>query len=376
MKRAQEISKDQLKNWKLLKEFRDVLTRHLELAGKAEAQVDHRRTLFDADYFCLHLFSFYNPVLKTMRGLCRASQLREMRSVCSAPVSPASFSEAQHQFDPEILVPIINELVSQAQPCFGDLKLREAIGTLTAVDGTIIRAVNRMAWAPAAGHGKAIRIHLQFSVFNETPQDWLITPANVCERKIWSKRFQPGQFHVADRLYGNDHKVLANAQQAGLDFVIRLHGNTVLTPVEEDRPVSQADKKAGVVWDRIVRLGAREGGPVFRVVRIEADGKEFLLVTTRRDLTAEQVGVIYRYRWQIEVFFKWIKTLMKEAHWIAESPQGVAIRVYSLFIAALMLSIWIGKRPTKRQLEALYLFWTGFTDEDGLILLLNLEKKA
>lgn len=370
------MTEDQLQNWKLLKRFKGFLADRADRFPKAPTELDGRRTLFRDDYFCLHLFGLLNPVLKTMRGLCRATHLPKMRQVCPETVSLGSFSAAQHQFDPAILEDIVRDLASRARPSFGDPRLREISKTLSAVDGSVLRALHRMTWAPAAGHGCAVRVHLHFEVFTQTPEDWTITPASHCERKVWAARVRPGRFYICDRLYSNQHQLLARVRAAGADFVMRLKGNIILDPVGEARELSEADRQAGVVWDRSMSLGCKEGGPVFRVVRIEAEGKEFLLVTTREDLPAELIGLIYRYRWQIEVFFKWIKSLWKSAHWIAESPRGVAIQIYTLFIGALLLAQWTGRPPGKRQLEALQLFAMGFTDEAGLELLLELEEKS
>src|SRR5688500_12015674 len=104
-----------------------------------------------------------------------------------------------------------------------------------------------MLWAPAAGHGRAVRLHLQFSVFDQTPQEWTITPANRCEREVFSQRIQAGAFYVADRLYAGRHGFLETLRQAGADFVFRLNNNTIMEPVEPERPLSAADRKAGVV---------------------------------------------------------------------------------------------------------------------------------
>lgn len=367
---------EQLQSWKLLRRFRQLLAARTGRFPQTRTELDQRRTLLRDDYFSLHLFQLLNPVLKTMRGLCRATRLPKMRQVCSEPVSWGSFSAAQHAFDPALLEQIVRDLASQAQPVSGDERLRQVLQTLTAVDGTVLRAVHRMAWAPAAGHGCAVRVHLHFEIFTQMPRDWTITPANRCERKVWAQSFQPGCFYVNDRLYSDDFQLLGRVRQAGADFVMRLKDNVILTLIGEPRELTEADRQAGVVSDGLTRLGCKEGGPVFRVVRLEVQGQLFLLVTTRQDLSAELIGLIYRHRWHIEVFFKWIKSLWKSAHWIAESEQGVAIQIYTLFIAALLLAQWQGRPPSKRQIEALQLFALGFTDEAGLELLLDLEAKS
>jgi hypothetical protein len=131
---------------------------------------------------------------------------------------------------------------------------------------------------------------------------------------------------------------------------------------------------SGVISDQVVELGGQGGGPQLRVIEVHAEGKVLLLATTRLDLPAHLIALIYRYRWQIELFFKWFKTMLPCRHWIAESPPGVAIQVYTVMIASLLLMLWTGRRPNKRQMEALRLYWMGFITERELTEVLGLEK--
>jgi hypothetical protein len=95
---------------------------------------------------------------------------------------------------------------------------------------------------------------------------------------------------------------------------------------------------------------------------------------SREDLPAELIGLIYRYRWQIELFFKWFKMILGNRHWLAESPRGVAIQLYSALIATLLLTLLTGRRPTKRQMEAIHLYFVGFVTEEELLRELGLQK--
>ena len=87
-----------------------------------------------------------------MSALCHASgRFAKMREVCSKPVAKSSFSEAQHVFEPEVLAGVLRQLACEAKgrAQFGDERVRRAIQALTLVDGTVLRSLNRMAWAPA-----------------------------------------------------------------------------------------------------------------------------------------------------------------------------------------------------------------------------------
>ena len=374
---TQALTEKQLRNWKLLDQFRRRLKPFLEAVPKSSSEQDPRREILAEDYFCLLLFGLFNPALKSMRALCHASgRFEKMREVCSRPMTIASFSEAQHVFDPQILVEVLRQLAQEAKGRqeFGDLRVRQAIQALTIVDGTVLRALNRMAWAPAGGHGCAIKLHLHYSAFDQLPEDWTITAGKVCERRTWKRKAQPGTFYVADRLYSMDHRFLTQMQEQKIDFVLRLQGNVIRTPVGPPRPLTPADHAAGVVSDRQERLGLAENGPVVRVVEVHAAGKTFVLITSREDLPAEIVGLIYRYRWQIELFFKWFKMILGCRHWLAESPRGVALQLYSALIATLLLLLGTGYRPTKRQMEAVQLYFMSFATEDELMRELGFQK--
>jgi hypothetical protein len=372
-KTRSRIREEQLRNWNLLDQFRRRVLPLLRVQSPKATEQDVRRTLWGEDYFCAYLFAMLNPVVTSMRALCHVSHCQKMRQVTAAPFSPAAFSEGQHAFDPQVLEKVVRELAqeNQGRGQGGDARVRQALSALTAVDGTVLRAVPRMAWAPAAGHGSAIRLHLHFNVFDQVPAAWPITPGNVSEPKVFAQTVEPGALIVADRNYGHDFALLAQLRARGIHFVLRLFNNLVLQPVGPERPLSPADRRAGVVWDRIVRFGVQGDGPVLRVVRLQANGDVFHLVTTREDLSAELIGLIYRQRWQIELFFKWIKTILNCRHWLAESPAGVQIQIYCVLIASLLLMLWTGQRPNKRMVESLQWYWSGMATEQDLLTLLE-----
>jgi len=297
-----------------------------------------------------------------------------MRQVTAKPFSSAAFSEGQHLFDPEVLGQVLRQVAREAQRKgfgqAGDPRVREALATLTAVDGSIWRGVERMAWAPAAGPGRAVRLHLQFSVFDQTPEAWTITPANASERKVFRQHLRPGALYVADRGYGGEYALLTAMRRAGAHFVFRLPNDGIFTP-QTERALTPEDRAAGVGWDRVVRLGVHGQGPLVRVVCVKAGGRTFHLATSRDDLPAELIGLIYRQRWTIELFFKWIKTILNCRHWFAQSPRGVAFQLYAALICSLLLMLWSGRRPNRREIEALRFYQSGFADEADLALLLR-----
>ena len=234
-----------------------------------------------------------------------------------------------------------------------------------------------MAWALWQNpRNRAGKLHLEFSVWRQVPAEFTITPANTCERLVWKSKLRKGVCYVNDRHYGHDYRLIQAVQASGASFVLRLHHNAVLEKLGPARPLTAADRQAGVVEDVRVRLGGKPDGPVGRLVRVEAGGHVFLLFTDREDLEADLVSLIYRHRWQIELFFKWIKCILGCRHWLAESQRGMTIQIYCALIASVLLVLWTGRKPTLRQWEALQLYWMGWITLEELTDVLTPKKKS
>ena len=120
------------------------------------------------------------------------------------------------------------------------------------------------------------------------------------------------------------------------------------------------------------------GGELDGVSHFKGEGaiSPILLLATDLEIQAELIALIYRYRWQIELFFKWLKSILGCRHLMAESPEGVAIQIYSALIAALMLQLLTGKRPGKRAMELILFYLMGCAELEEVMALLGLEKSA
>ena len=75
----------------------------------------------------------------------------------------------------------------------------------------------------------------------------------------------------------------------------------------------------------------------------------------------------YRYRWQIELFFRWMKCVLGCRHLLSTCQNGVEIQVYMALIASLLITMWTGRKPTKRTYEMLCLYFQGWAELDELV---------
>lgn len=145
--------------------------------------------------------------------------------------------------------------------------------------------------------------------------------------------------------------------------------------VLRERTLTAADRAAGVVRDvELRRLGTphrfRLLPQPFRLVWVatgkrRADGTEdtLILVTNRLDLAAELIAVAYRYRWAVELFFRWLKCVLGCRHLLCESANGVTFQVYSAIIASLLPCLWIGRAPNKATYERVCHYLSGWATE-------------
>ncbi len=376
-----KLSERELSRWRLVEEFEERLQRAARALGQEPASfADPRRKLGQKDYLSLLLFGLFNPVVDSMRGLCAASHLRRVREeVCSAPVSLGSFSEAQGVIDPVLLQRVFAELAAEEQTLVcKDKRLAPYRTQLLAIDGTLWRALPRMAWAVwRHQHGKesALRLHLKFNLLEEKPVSAVITNARRCERAVLRRELVAGEFYVGDRYYGEDYGLFEELERAGCSYVLRLRQEARFEPIEE-WALSEADRAASVTFDGLVRLGARVKSEPVRLVRVQSEKGELLLVSdkARAELSGELVAIIYRARWRVELFFKWLKCILGCRHWLAESERGVALQVYCALIAALLLLRRSGRRPGKRAMEMIRFYLLGYASLDELSDALALEK--
>jgi hypothetical protein len=351
------------------------LLARLHDAGTADDKAGNRRLFFD-HYAALLLLYFFNPILTSLNGLLQANSLDKVQKTTgSGHISKGSFSEAQGVFDASLLEGIIAELAQQVAPVSPPEDVA-ALKDLVAVDGSLLPALPRMAWALWLDEQHhAAKMHVHFEVLRGIPISVSVTHGNSSETQQLRQHLQAGRLYVHDRGYA-DYQLFQDILDAGSSFIGRLRDNAVWQLVEE-RPISVKARAAGVKSDRVVWLGGDESGKVFkqqlRVIEVEtgktgANGKPevLLLVTDRMDLEADLVALGYRFRWSVELFFRWLKRILGMRHLIAESANGVRIQVYVAIIASLLLSLWVGKKPTKRTYEMFCLFFAGWASEQEL----------
>jgi hypothetical protein len=362
-----------LKYFKLLDGLLDCLHDHA-----TERDRSKNRKLFYDQYASLLLLYFFSPALTSLRALQKASELAKVQRVTgSSRASLGSLSEAGRVFDAELLREILRELATQATPILSG-KEADALDKLTAVDGSLLPALPKMMWALWRDDDhRAAKMHLHFDVIRGVPIDATLTEGNGSEREQLRITLQAGRLYVMDRGYAG-YEFFQQIIDANASFIGRAQNNAAYRVIEQ-REIPPQAATAGVIEDVVVdKLGAEKHKNYLKqpVRVIKVDTGEFneegnpiilVLVTDRLNLPAELVALAYKYRWAVELFFRWFKCILGCRHLLANSENGVAIQMYVALIASLLISLWIGRKPTKRTFEMLCHYFTGWATQEELL---------
>lgn len=371
--RRPPVTEKQLHHLKYFRMLQPFLER-LQAVGTARDRAGNRLLFFD-QYVSLILLYFFNPILTSLRSVQQASGLAKVQKQLGIRrTSLGSLSEASGVFNAEPVRDIVHELAERALPLEHGHEA-EALRGLTAVDGTVLPALPRMAWALWQDDThRAAKMHLHFDVLKGVPVEATLTPAASSEPEQLRITLQANRLYVIDRGYAG-YRLFRAILDAGSSFIGRVKENTAFT-VAQEQPLTAAAQAAGVVRDvHLAKLGTAHHKddlqqPVRLVIvrRTRPDGtiEELWLLTDRLDLPAELVALAYRYRWTVELFFRWFKCILGCRHLLATDQNGMAIQVYVALIASLLIVLWTGRKPTKRTWEMIQFYLLGWASLEEL----------
>jgi hypothetical protein len=374
---------ESLRGNRLIKPIHHLIEK-LHPVGTERDKAGNRKLFFD-QYATLLLLYFFTPSLDSLQALQEATEWDKTRKKLKIEkTSLGSLSEAAHVFDASYLEPIIHELAAQAVP-LSKGRQAEALEGLTAVDGSVFSGMSRMAWTLwGQPECSAAKLHLHFDVLKGVPCGAAVTPAAGSEPGQLEAMLQSGRLYVVDRGYA-DYELFARIIGAGSSLVARVKDSTAFT-VAEERPLDKAAVKAGVVRDLILsRLGTSHHKDHLKqpmrlvIVRtVDRDGKtnELWLITDRLDLDAELVALAYRYRWTVELFFRWLKCILGARHLISRGRNGVTLQMYAAVIVSLLIVLRTGRKATKRTYQTIEFYLLGWvSDEEFEAHLSKLKRK-
>ena len=359
-----------------------VLQRHLERLRAAHGHPN--RQLHLDNLTVALLYAFYNPTcrsLRTLEGLGKVCQ----QEIGVDQLCRSTTSAAMALFDAKLLLPIITDLRSRL-PALGraDADLEEITRRIIAADGSYFNIYADVAWAIhlTRSNGKAaaqVRLNFQLDVEDWTPAAMSVSgKAQGSETAAVAKDLLGGVIYLVDRNF-IDFDFFHAVLDKGSDFVVRCRGNAPNFLAQKDRPLTDKDRAGGVVSDRIGILPGR--GAPGRMMRelILCDPlthKTIRVLTSLLDVPAHLIGVLYRQRWQIELFLRWLKVWGNFEHLISHTRNGLTIQFYVAVIGVLLTYLSTGHRVSKYAVSMLTFVASGqATLEDILPVLEKRERE-
>ena len=384
--KKQKINESDLQGFKYFKRLSQLLER-LHIAGCQRDRAGNRILHMD-QYMTLLLLCMFSPVSKSLRSLQRASELKKVQKKLGVPRSSlGSLSEAARVFDSNLLTGIIEQLAHELKPIPHSPKLDDVKAILTIVDGTLLKALPKTVEALLGDrNANAFKAHFQYDLLKAVPVKYELTDGKANEKAVFQENLEAARVYVLDRGYAK-YELLQQIIDAGSHFVCRVN-DTASFKLLEKRQLTPEVIQAGVLRDMVVELGSQPKQESLRqpvrlleikvteqteysAVKLRYKGKTrpdtMLVATDMMDLSADCISLIYKCRWQIEIFFRFFKHILGCRHLLSYCENGIELEIYAAIIACLIIALYTGRKPTLRTYEMFCWYLSGWADEEELI---------
>lgn len=253
-------------------------------------------------------------------------------------ISKSNLAYANEKRDWHIYADFAYLLIAKARKiCTASSEFELAIeGHVYAVDSTTIDlCLSVFWWAKFRRQKGAVKLHTQFDIKTDIPHFIHFTNGSVHDVNVMDILvYEPGSFYIFDRGY-IDFDRLHKIHQCNAWFVSRPKENMNYRRLYSRK----ADKSAGIKIDQTIKLNNHYAAKAYpdklRLIKFyDAEGAlELEFISNNFELKAIEIALLYKYRWRIELFFKWIKQHLKVKSFWGTSENAVRIQVYTAIIA-------------------------------------------
>jgi len=270
---------------------------------------------------------------------CLTSRANNLYHLGGRPVSRSTFADANAKRPASFYEALFQKMYCRCQPLAPKHKFKFK-NKLYSMDASVIDlALSVFPWAAFRRTKAAVKIHTVLDHAGYLPAFVSITDGKTHEIKVArSINLPKGSIVVEDKAY-TDYKWFASLQNKGIFFVTRQKSNASYRVLQR----CPVNKKQGLTSDQTIILTGVKGKqcphPLRRIgYRDPETGKHYVFLTNNFKLSAKTIAEIYKERWQIETFFRWIKVNLKIKVFIGNSPNAVMTQIYVAMIAYLLLS--------------------------------------
>ena len=340
---------------------------------------------YQGDKYVKH-FTCWNQLLALMFGqLSNRESLRDLVIALDAHqskryhlglgknISKSSLARANQTRDYRIFEKFAYFLVNEAQQKRAT-DIFNLGGNVYAFDSTTIDlCLNVFWWAKFRKKKGGIKIHALYDVETQIPTFFHITEASVHDTKAMEEiPYEPGSYYIFDRGY-NDFRRLHKIHLIDAHFVIRAKKNLQYKPIKWKRRLPK-----NILSDTTILftgyVPSRNYPQQLRLVKYydEEQKREFVFLTNAMDISALQVAELYKNRWKVELFFKWLKQHLKIKKFWGTTENAVRIQIYAAMCAYCLVAIVQHDMKLNRSTyEVLQILSISLTDKTHLKDLFN-----
>ena len=304
---------------------------------------------------------------ESLRDLVLATQAhanKAFRLGFGKAVTKSNLSKANNNRDYRIFAEFAYRVMSEARQCRAT-EIFKLSGKVYAFDSsTIDLCLSVFGWALFRKRKGGIKLHTLYDIETQIPTFFHITPARIHDtRAMDAIPYEENSFYIFDRAY-NDFGRLFTINGVGAYFVVRGKKNNDFKPMRWKRRLP-----AGVLSDAIGYMAGQLTMSKYpeKIRRILYLGPEsdrtFIFFTNALDISPLKIAELYHNRWQIELFFKWLKQHLKVKKFWGVSENAVRIQIYTAVTAYCMMAIVQKKMDVQRSIyEMLQLVSVSLTD--------------
>jgi len=250
--------------------------------------------------------------------------------------SKSMYSEAFSRYSAHYFKRIFISILKTLQ--FIPIPEIQTLGQFYLVDGSIFPAIKTMTWAKYTKNLNAIKLHMCFHLNLMLPVAFIITDANYSEKKALSQLIEEGITFIADRGYFK-FKLFIDIITKGAHFIIRGKTKmkfTIIGSFISEVPCQMSSLLSNVK-DILVIFDNDTSKQKYRIVSFSVLGEAYNLLTDRFDLGTHQVIILYAYRWQVELLFRFLKRTLNGMHLLTHNTNGIEVQFTIYMIAYLLL---------------------------------------
>jgi hypothetical protein len=263
-------------------------------------------------------------------------------------LSRSTLKDGFSRFGAKYFEDMYADLLTQVSLLETSNKLLDNIGLLRAIDGSIFPLIKSMEWGQFRSKSKALKLHLALSLNTLCVTNFLIQSGNSDERKALLSMIEKGVTYICDRGYFS-FSLADSFQKSGAYFVMRLKKSYKIDIVEVLQLTGNIPSCFTKVSDTLVRFTSdpvKTKDGIYRIVRFNVLKTQFIICTNRLDLTTLQIILLYAYRWQVELFFKYLKRSVNAIHLFSQSENGSKVYL-NLMMCFVLLQVVLKQKCHK-----------------------------